>query len=125
MTVPLAGPAAAVVAVLATLVLGALGALLRAVVVARAPRVGTHAVNVLGTGALAGAIVAADRGALAAWLALALAVGFAGAFTTFSGWMALVHDRAGAVGWRRAVVVDAALPTLVAVALTVTVFAGT
>jgi len=114
-----------VIAVLiATVVAGALGALVRAAVVARAARAGTHAVNLVGTVLLAGVTVTATRGCIEPWAVLVVGIGFAGALTTFSGWIAVIAARTSAVGRTRAVLVDAVLPTLVAVGLTVAVFVG-
>lgn len=104
---------------------GALGAVVRALVLARVPRAGLHLVNVLGTLALALSGTAASQAVLAPWATAAIGIGFAGALTTFSGWMALVAERAVEDGWVRAIAFDVALPVVAAVALTVAVFAGT
>ena len=107
--------------IVATLVAGALGAVLRAAAVARAPRAGTAAVNVAGTALLALVVATLERGLLTEAAAVVLGVGFAGALTTFSGWVALLVD-----GWSRrpaaTVVLDLVLPVLVAVGAVVLVF---
>jgi len=112
----------ALLTVLATLVAGGAGAVVRAAVVARAPRAGTAAVNVAGTALLALVLVADRRGAIGTATAIVLGIGFSGSLTTFSGWMAVLVE-----GLRtrplRTLVLDLALPVLVAVALTVTAFA--
>lgn len=111
-----------VLAVLATLAAGALGAVLRALAVARAPRAGTTAVNLVGTLVLALVIVTHDAGTIAGPTTLVVGVGLSGSLTTFSGWMAVLADGlAGRPG--RALLVDLALPLLTAVGLTVLVFA--
>ena len=109
-------------AVVATVVAGAVGAVVRAAVVARAPRAGTAAVNVTGTLLLAGVLAAVDRGLLGGAAALVLGVGLSGSLTTFSGWVALVDDGLRARP-ARTVAVDVVLPLLVAVGVTVLVFA--
>ena len=114
----------AVLVVGPVLLAGAFGAVVRSLVIERSPRLGLHAVNLTGTVLLVLVMVGASRGSVAPWAALVGGVGFAGAFTTFSGWMALVAERAGAVGWPRAIAVDAVLPVAIAVGLTVAVFAG-
>ena len=110
------------ITVLATLAAGALGAVVRAGVVARAPRAGTAAVNLAGTALLALVVLAHGRGTLDAAVAVVLGVGLSGSLTTFSGWMALLADGFAdrPVG---TLVVDLLLPTLTAVGLTVLVFA--
>lgn len=109
--------------VLATVAAGGLGAVLRALAVARAPRAGTTAANLVGTLLLALVLVAQDAGTIDGVTALVLGVGLSGALTTFSGLVALVVD---GVSERplRTLVVDALLPALVAVGLTVVVFAA-
>lgn len=110
-------------AVVATLAAGALGAVVRAAVVARTPRMGTTAVNVAGTLLLALVIVAHDAGRIDGSLALVLGVGLSGSLTTFSGWMALLADGLTEHPWRTALV-ELLLPLLGAVGLTVLVFAA-
>ena len=108
--------------VLATLVAGGVGAVVRAAATARAPRLGTAVVNIGGTALLALVLVAFGRGAIGSGTAVVLGVGLSGSLTTFSGWMALIadglQDRPA-----RTLVVDLLLPLLVAVGLTVIVFA--
>lgn len=118
------GPAGSALLLLITLVLGGLGAVLRALAVASSPRMGLHAANLVGTVTFVGVTAAASRGALALWVAVIVGAGFAGALTTFSGWMSLVAERAAEVGLPRAVALDAALPVLTAVGLTVGILAG-
>lgn len=108
--------------VLGTLVAGAVGAVVRATLVARAPRAGTTVANLAGTLLLAGVLAAVDRGLLGGTAALVLGVGLSGSLTTFAGWVSLLneglHERPG-----RAVVVDLLLPLGAAVGLVVLVFA--
>jgi CrcB protein len=102
----------------AVLVAGAAGGVARAWaswavarVVAR-PGAGTHAVNLLGA-FLAGLVAG---GGVGTELATVAAVGFLGAFTTFSTWMAELHGRwRGGTRW--AVVVEAAATLAVGAAL--------
>ena len=103
------------------LVAGALGAVVRAAVVAALPRTGTGLVNVVGTLVLAGcwALVGADR--LAPEVAAVAGLGFAGALTTFSGWVARVADGLTAAPVRT-VVGEVLLPLGLGVALTVAAF---
>ena len=108
--------------VLATLVAGALGAVVRAMLVARAPRAGTTTANLAGTALLALVVLAHGRGMLDAGAAVVLGVGLSGSLTTFSGWMAVLAD-GFADRPLRTLVADLLLPTLVAVGLTVLVFA--
>lgn len=105
-----------------TLAAGAAGAVVRAALVARTPRLGTTIANLSGTLLLALVVVAHTDGRLDDVPAVVLGAGFAGSLTTFSGWVALLADRSAA---RRAsvVIVDGLLPLLAAVALTVLVFA--
>ena len=115
-------PGGSVLAVLATLLAGALGAVVRAALVARAPRAGTAAVNLAGTLLLALVLVARDRSLIGDAAAVVLGVGLSGSLTTFSGWMAVLAEGAA----RRpvaTVVVDLLLPVVGAVGLTVLVFA--
>jgi fluoride ion exporter CrcB/FEX len=106
----------------ATLVAGALGAVVRAVLVARTPRAGTAAVNIIGSVGLALTLVAYGRGTIGVAAAVVLGVGLSGSLTTFSGWMAVLAD-----GFTRrparTVIVDLLLPLALSVALTVAVFA--
>ncbi len=111
-----------VLTVVATLVAGGLGAVLRAAVVERAPRAGTAAANVAGTLLLALVLVAHGRGMLGDAAAVVAGVGLSGSLTTFSGWMAVVADGL-TLRPLRTVVLDLLLPLLTAVALTVMVFA--
>lgn len=108
--------------VLGTLVAGSVGAVVRATLVARAPRAGTTAVNLAGTLLLAGVLAAVDRELLDGLAALVLGVGLSGSLTTFSGWVALLdeglHERPG-----RTVLVDLLLPLSAAIGLVVLVFA--
>jgi len=108
--------------VVATLLAGALGAVIRAAVVVRAPRAGTAAVNVAGTGILALTLVAHGRGLLSVTAAVVIGIGLSGALTTFSGWMAVLADGAARrpVG---TVVIDLVVPLVTAVGLTVLAFA--
>jgi fluoride ion exporter CrcB/FEX len=108
--------------VLATLVAGGAGAVLRAAAVARAPRAGTAVVNVVGTALLALVLVAQAWGAVGTATAVVLGVGFSGSLTTFSGWIALLVD---GLSTRpvRTLLVDLLLPLLAAVALSVVAFA--
>ena len=108
--------------VLATLAAGALGAVVRAELVARAPRAGTAAVNLAGTALLALVVLAHGRGLLDVGMAVVLGVGLSGSLTTFSGWMAVLADGL-ADRPARTLVVDLLLPTLTAVGLAVLVFA--
>lgn len=114
--------AAMLTTVAATLVAGGVGAVLRAGAARRAPRVGTLLVNLVGTALLALVLVAHRRGAVTDAAAIVLGAGLAGSLTTFSGWIALLAE-----GWTahplRTVVLDLALPLLVAVGLTVAAFA--
>ena len=112
----------AVLIVIATTVAGAVGAVVRATVVARAPRAGTAAVNLTGTALLALVVLAHGRGLLEAGPAVVLGVGLSGSLTTFSGWMAVLAD-GFADRPARTLVLDLLLPTMSAVGLTVLVFA--
>jgi len=109
-------------AVLMTLAAGAVGAVIRALVVERAPRAGTAAVNLAGTLLLALVLVGHDRGTVGDATALVLGVGLSGSLTTFSGWVALLEE-----GWRdapvRTTVLDLMAPVLAAVGVVVLVFA--
>jgi fluoride ion exporter CrcB/FEX len=105
-----------------TLVAGGVGAVMRAVLAARAPRAGTTVANLAGTLLLALVLARHARGDIGDATAVVLGVGLSGSLTTFSGWMALLVDglssRPG-----RTVVLDLVLPLLTAVGLTVLVFA--
>jgi fluoride ion exporter CrcB/FEX len=108
--------------IVATLVAGAVGAVLRAALVGRSARSGTAVANIVGTLALALVLVAHGRGMLGDGAAVALAVGLSGSLTTFSGWIGIVADGLE----RRAattLLVDVLLPLLTAVGITVLVFA--
>ena len=111
-----------VLVVAATLLAGALGAVVRARAVALAPRAGMFLVNVSGTAILALVIVAHGREMLDTGLAVVLGIGLSGSLTTFSSWMALLahgfEDHPIAT-----LLVDLLLPIAVAVARTVVVFA--
>jgi fluoride ion exporter CrcB/FEX len=113
---------ALVPALVAALVAGGAGAVLRAGLVARAPRTGTTVANLTGTLVLALVIVGQRRGVLDDAAAVVLGVGLSGSLTTFSGWMAVL---AAGLPERplRTVVVDLLLPLVGAVGLTVLVFA--
>ncbi len=108
--------------VLLTLAAGGAGAVIRAAATARAPRLGTAAVNVAGTAVLALVLVALGRGAIGSATAVVLGVGLSGSLTTFSGWIALLddglRDRPG-----HTLLVDLLLPVLAGVGLTVVIFA--
>lgn len=108
--------------VLATLVAGGVGAVLRALAVGWAPRAGTTAANLAGTALLAAVVVANDAGRIGDAMALVLGVGLSGSLTTFSGWIAVVADGLGERA-PRTIVVDVLLPLLAAVGLTVLVVA--
>jgi fluoride exporter len=107
-------PLMTVLVVLATLAAGSLGAVLRAWVVAtvqrRAGRAsarawGTAAVNLAGTAVMASVVVATREARLGPAVAIVVGVGFAGALTTFSGWVvdAVRLAGAGARSWPRAI----------------------
>lgn len=113
------GPLVTVAVVGATLVAGAAGAVARALVVAAASRRagrasarswGTAAVNLVGTALLAGLALGARRELVGPIAPLVVGVGFAGALTTFSGWVvdAVRFAQAGARSWTRAVGVELA-----------------
>ena len=111
-----------VLTLLATLAAGAVGALIRAALTVRSPRLGTATMNVTGTALLALLLVALERGAIADEVAVVLGVGLSGSLTTFSGWIALLAD---GLPDRpvRTLLVDLLLPLLVAVGVTVLAFA--
>lgn len=106
-----------------TLGAGALGAVIRAAASGRAPRAGVHVANILGTFVLALALNARRDGSIDSAAVVVVGAGFAGALTTFSGWVALAVERARVVGRVRAGVIDVAVPLAVATALTVLTFA--
>ncbi len=112
----------AVFTVLATLGAGGLGAVVRSVLVERAPRAGTATANLAGTLLLGLVLVAHARSALSDAGAVVLGVGLSGSLTTFSGWIAVVADGL-ARRPLRTVLLDVLLPLLGAVGLTVLVFA--
>jgi fluoride ion exporter CrcB/FEX len=115
--------ASVLLTVLATLVAGGAGAVIRASAVARSVRAGTAVVNVIGTGLLAALLVAHGRGAIGTATAVVLGVGFSGSLTTFSGWIALLVDGLRERPWRT-LLIDLLLPVLASVALTVIAFAA-
>jgi len=106
-----------------TLLGGGAGAVLRAMAVSRAPRLGTAAVNVVGTALLALVLVAVGRGLITTGVAVILGVGVSGSLTTFSGWMAVLADGFAQRPWRT-LVLDLLLPLLLAVALMIVVLAA-
>jgi fluoride ion exporter CrcB/FEX len=111
------------VVVLATLLAGGFGAVVRTAVVARSPRVGVSAVNLAGTTLLAVTLVAHGRGAIGVGMTVVLAVGLSGSLTTFSGWMAVLDDGLRARPLRT-LLLDLLLPLGLAVAITVLAFAA-
>lgn len=108
--------------ILATVVAGGLGAVLRALAVVRAPRAGTTLVNLAGTLLLALVLVAHDAGRIGGAGALVLGVGLSGSLTTFSGWIGLLADGLPARPLRTALL-ELLLPLLVGVVLVVLAFA--
>lgn len=104
-----------------TLAAGALGAVLRAAVVAALPRGGTTAVNVAGTSVLAVSVALAGAGRIAPGIAAVLGLGLAGSLTTFSGWVARV-DAGLAVAPARTVLLEVLLPLAAGVVATVVAF---
>lgn len=108
---------------LATLVAGAVGAVVRAALTGRAPRLGTATANVTGTALLAFVLVALERGAIAVEVAVILGVGLSGSLTTFSGWIVLLVDGSQDRPVRT-LLIDGLLPLLVAVGVTVLAFAA-
>jgi fluoride ion exporter CrcB/FEX len=112
----------ALLVVVATLLAGGLGAVLRAAAIARAPRSGVATVNVAGTAVLALALVALGRGLIGTGPAVVLGVGLSGSLTTFSGWMAVLVDGFEQRPWRT-LLVDLLLPLVTAVGITVLAFA--
>lgn len=111
-----------VLVVLATLAAGGIGAVIRAAVTARGPRLGTAVVNVVGTALLALVLVALGRGTIGTGTAAVLGIGLSGSLTTFSGWMALLADGLQEQP-ARTLLVDLMLPVLAAVGVTVVAFA--
>jgi fluoride ion exporter CrcB/FEX len=105
-----------------TLVAGAAGAVVRALVTAALPRHGTDVVNLAGTLLLALTLVLQGRGAVSFDTAFIVGVGFSGSLTTFSAWIGLV---AGGLAGRPlvSIVRGVLLPLGAAVGLTVLVFA--
>jgi CrcB protein len=105
---------------------GAAGAMLRGALVARRPVGGTHTANLAGTLLLAATLVARDRGVVGDVLAAIVGIGFCGALTTFSGWMAVLDSTLRAARPRamlRAALRDVVAPLVAGVLLTVLVFA--
>lgn len=102
---------------------GAAGAVLRGRVVAALPRSGTLVVNLSGTAVLAVTAAAAGAGRLGPELAAVLGLGFAGALTTFSGWMAEISAGTAAAPVRTALR-DVVTPLLAGVAIVVAAFVG-
>lgn len=108
-------------AVTLTLLAGALGAVVRAAVVAALPRTGTGLVNVVGTLVLAACWALTGAGRLAPGVAAVVGLGFAGALTTFSGWVARVDDGL-AEAPVRTLAGEVLLPLAVGVVVTVAAF---
>ena len=106
----------------ATLLAGAAGAVVRALVTAWLPRHGTDVVNLAGTLILALVLALQGRGAIGFEAAFILGVGFSASLTTFSAWIGLV-----AAGLEHrplaSIVRGLLLPLGAAVGLTVVVFA--
>lgn len=113
---------ASAVIILATLLAGAAGAVLRGWAVAHRPIGGTHAVNLVGTVLLAVALVARERGLIGDAAAVIVGIGFCGALTTFSGWMQLIDRTLRDAPWR-ALIRDVSAPVFLAITATVLVFA--
>jgi fluoride exporter len=86
-TIALAGGHALLV-LLATLAAGAFGAVARSLTIARAPRRGVDVVNIVGTLLLAVTVALHGREMIDDGVVVIVGLGFCGAFTTFSGWMA-------------------------------------
>lgn len=112
-----------VVVVLATLLAGGIGAVVRTAAVSRSPRVGVAAANLAGTLLLAATLVAHGRGAIGAGVTVVLAIGLSGSLTTFSGWMAVLDDGLRARPLRT-LLLDLLLPLGLAIAITVLAFAA-
>jgi CrcB protein len=114
------------ITLLGILVAGGAGAVVRGALVARRQVEGTHAANLVGTLLLAVTLVARDRGVVADAVAAIVGIGFCGALTTFSGWMALLDGTLRKRPVRtalRALVRDVVAPLAIGVLLTVLVFA--
>lgn len=118
------------ITLLGILVAGGAGAVIRGALVARRQVEGTHAANLVGTLLLAVTLVARDRGVVADAVAAIVGIGFCGALTTFSGWMAVLDGTfVGTLRERpirtalRALLRDVLAPLAVGVLLTVLVFA--
>ncbi len=105
-----------------TILAGAAGAVVRALVTAWLPRHGTDVVNLVGTLVLALVLVAQGRGLVGFDVAFIVGVGFSASLTTFSAWIGLV---AGGLEQRplASIVRGLLLPLGAAVGLTVLVFA--
>jgi fluoride ion exporter CrcB/FEX len=109
------------VVVLLALSAGALGSVVRAVVVAALPRAGTGLVNVAGTLVLAVCWALVSAGRLDPGAGAVAGLGFAGALTTFSGWVARVDDGLGPAPVRT-LTREVVLPLAAGTALTVAAF---
>jgi fluoride ion exporter CrcB/FEX len=70
-----------------TLIAGALGAVVRALVTQRLPRSGITTVNVAGTLLLVVVLVLEGRGVISFDVAFIVGIGFSGSLTTFSAWI--------------------------------------
>ncbi len=105
-----------------TLLAGAAGAVVRALVTAALPRRGTDVVNLAGTLLLALVLVLQGRGAVSTETAFVVSVGFSASLTTFSAWIGLV---AGGLEQRPlgTLARGVLLPLAAAVGITVLVFA--
>ncbi|MEX2533344.1 MAG: CrcB family protein [Nitriliruptoraceae bacterium] len=107
--------------VLFTLTAGSVATVLRFLLVRTAPVAGVHGVNMAGTVLLAVVVALFNRGVLDWQIAVIVGVGFCGALTTFSTWIALIDERRTTRPWRT-VVVDVLAPSFAAVLLTVMTF---
>lgn len=107
--------------VLLVLAAGALGAVVRSVVVAALPGVGTTVVNLAGTLLLAATAALFGAGRLAPATAAVLGLGLSGSLTTFSGWVERI-DAGAAVDRPRTAVTLVLVPLLAGVGLTVAAF---
>lgn len=112
-----------VLVVLGTLSAGALGTVMRFMLVRRAPVVGIHGVNVVGTALLAVVVARFNQGAIDWQVAVIVGVGFSGALTTFSSWIVLIDERRKTNAWRT-LVLDVVVPIVLSVAVTVGMFVG-